>query len=88
MCVSLSSIFMAVSVMQIRIVRMLVTQGLMAMMMRMGLIAWPVMSMLVMIVVGVSVIVFKRLMNVPMVMAFRKVQPKPKAHQQPGREKL
>ena len=66
---------MAVPVMQIRVMRMLVTHRLVLVPMRMRLRNGAIMVVLVMIVVDVAVFVCERLVNMFVLMPFRQVQP-------------
>lgn len=71
---------MAVTVVQIRIVRVLVTYRLVPVPVGMRFGDRAIVSMLMVCVVTVEVIMFQRLMQMRVVMALGKVQPKPECH--------
>ena len=74
---------MYMSVVNIREMRMAVGEGMVLVFMRLGLLPIPaqIMPMLVMLIVGMRVAVFQRLMNMFMFMPLREVKQHANAHQ-------
>lgn len=72
---------MGVPVVQVRIVRMFVPQGLMAVPMGMWFGDFAFMSMLVMLIVHVAVLMFQSEMGMLMLVAFGQMKPETNRHQ-------
>ena len=72
----------------VRVMRMLVSQRFMPVPVRMRLGHRPLVHMAMMVVVDVAVLMLDRLMRVVVLMAFGQMQPEAKRHQRAGEDKL